>query len=219
MNKICKSLMILIFAWMLPCCACAQNACDNLFADGVKLQQTMTISSQRKAIEQFEKAKICYDSQAKKDLCDQQITACRNIIAQIRRANEIEKEKQQVPQPSSAATNQDENKPDDATVDERDDVQISFDKTYVKFKGKGGEFQKVKVVCNYDDWEVVEAPEWINYSRSENNGLVIEATQNPNKVERSGVLKISCGGTDASLTIIQSKLKMIHQIMNSMQNK
>lgn len=51
----------------------AQSACDKLFSNGVKCQQTMTVSSQKNAISYFEKAKICYDSQAKKDLCDQQI--------------------------------------------------------------------------------------------------------------------------------------------------
>lgn len=51
----------------------------------------MTISSQRNAIGYFEKAKICYDSQAKKDLCDQQIKSCRNIITQLTRTEEAKK--------------------------------------------------------------------------------------------------------------------------------
>ena len=80
-----KGLRYLVLS--IVCAICiplsAQTSCDKLFSSGVKYQQTMTIASQNKAITYFEKAKVCYDSQAKKDLCDQQITTCRNIIVQL----------------------------------------------------------------------------------------------------------------------------------------
>lgn len=86
-------------------------------------------------------------------------------------------------------------------------MELSFGSTYIKFKGKGGDFQKVKVNCNYEDWEVIEAPDWINYSRNENDELVIEVGRNPLTEERSGNLKVKCGEEEASLTIIQEKYK------------
>ncbi|HJC92777.1 MAG TPA: BACON domain-containing protein [Candidatus Phocaeicola excrementigallinarum] len=206
MNRICKNFIILTVALTISNVIVAQNACDKLFAEGVKLQQTMTIYSQQKAIEQFKKAKICYDSQTKKDLCDQQITACRNIIAQIKKNDMAEKKDDPTPpQPSSITADNNDNQHTE-TIDKRD-VKLSLNKTYIKFKGKGGEFQKVKVTCNYDDWEVSDAPEWVNYSRNENNELVIETEKNPDKDERSGILKVRCGETETSLTIIQDKFK------------
>lgn len=206
MNNIRINLIVFIIALTVSNVTLAQNACDKLFAEGVKLQQTMTIYSQQKAIEQFKKAKICYDSQIKKDLCDQQITACRNIIAQIRKNNKTEKEdKQTSPQPP-VTTNDNGTPPVNPATDKRD-VELSLSKTYIKFKGKGGEFQKVKVTCNYEDWEVSDAPQWVNYSRNENNELVIEAEKNPDKEERSGILKVRCGNTETTLTIIQEKFK------------
>ena len=81
-----KGLKIIIFfiIGIMTLTANAQTSCEKLYASGVKLQQTMTIASQKKAITYFEKAKVCYDSKAKKDLCDQQIKSCRNIIAQLK---------------------------------------------------------------------------------------------------------------------------------------
>ena len=39
-------------------------------------------------ISNFEKAKECYDSDSKKELCDQQIKTCRNIISQLNKSAE-----------------------------------------------------------------------------------------------------------------------------------
>lgn len=193
-------------AFVLPQRAAAQASCDQLFANGVKYQQTMTISSQNKAIAQFEKAKVCYDSQAKKNLCDQQIKACRNIIKQLRSSKG--KGKQTPATPTQAPKQKPASTPRDTVRKDDRKVTLTLSVNYLKFKGKGGDFQKVKVNCNYDDWEVVEAPEWVNYSRNDDGELVIEVEKNPSKKEeRSGNLKVQCGDTVAVLTIIQEKFK------------
>ncbi len=200
--------MLLFAAWscVLPPRAAAQTSCDQLFANGVKLQQTMTVSAQNKAIAQFEKAKVCYDSKAKKDLCDQQIKACRNIISQLRRGKA--KQKQQPADPKTEPAGEDKEEKEDTVRREERKVTLTLSVNYLKFKGKGGDFQKVKVNCNYTDWKVVEAPEWVNYSRNEDGELVIEAEKNPStKKERSGNLKVQCGDVFAVLTIIQEKYK------------
>lgn len=182
----------------------AQTSCDKLFASGVKFQQTMTIASQNKAITYFEKAKVCYDSQSKKDLCDQQITACRNIIAQLSKKAKTSTPTTSVPKEAvdslAIKPNVSEQK------DIKKDVELSIDCTYLKFKGKGGEFKKAKIKCNYPDWEIVEKPEWVNCSKNDGE-IVVEAAKNPTKDERSGSIIIECGDKSVTLTIIQEKFK------------
>lgn len=200
------------FLWSMMCMSAlvanAQSACDKLFASGVKCQQTMTVSSQKAAINYFEKAKICYDSQAKKDLCDQQIKSCRNIITQLVRMEEVKEEQSQtVESVESEAVNQNDAHNELKSVRKDSEVQLSLDRTYVKFKGKGNEFQKVKVSCNYPDWEITKIPEWVNCSRNENNEIVIEVEKNPNDMERSAQLEVACGDKVITLTIIQEKFK------------
>lgn len=204
-----KNLMIKLFLTVVLCTVSAtmyaQTACDNLFASGVKLQQTMTVSSQYKAITYFEKAKLCYDSQAKKDLCDQQIKSCRNIIAQINKNNEqsaqaAKEEKHDEPIAQSSPS---------TTVEKKRDVKLSASCEYVKFKSKGGEFKKVKVLCNYQDWEITEKPSWVNCSRSENGEIVIEAQKYTGKDERMGILKIECGDKSVNVMIMQEKRKKL----------
>jgi len=164
----------------------------------------MTIASQNKAITYFEKAKVCYDSQSKKDLCDQQITACRNIIAQLSK-----KAKTSTPTTSVPKEDVDTLAARPKITDQKDvknDVKLSIDCTYLKFKGKGGEFKKAKIVCNYPDWEIVEKPDWVNCSKNDGE-IVVEAVKNPNKEERSGSIIIGCGDKSVTLTIIQEKFK------------
>lgn len=189
-----------LFAFQLS----AQTSCDKLFASGVKFQQTMTIASQNKAITYFEKAKVCYDSKSKKDLCDQQITACRNIIAQLSKKAKTSTPTTSVPKEDVDTLAARPKATDKKNV--KNDVKLSIDCTYLKFKGKGGEFKKAKIVCNYPDWEIVEKPDWVNCSKNDGE-IVVEAVKNPNKEERSGSIIIGCGDKTVTLTIIQEKFK------------
>ena len=181
----------------------AQTACDKLYALGVKYQQTMTVQSQKQAISYFKKAKSCYDSQSKQDLCDEQIVACNNIIYQLNKSSK-----------SNAITvDTIVNRVEVVEVDTvvagpaRNDVQLSLGSVYLKFSGKG-EIQKVEVTCNYCDWSVVESPEWAFCSKNGCDELVVAVEKNPStKEERSGVIKVQCDETYVALTIIQEKLK------------
>lgn len=198
--KICLT----VFFCVVASCAMAQSSCEKLYSNGVKYQKTMTVASQNKAITYFNKAKICFDSQAKKDLCDQQIRTCRKNIAQIKNNDAVDD--------STANDDKETIKPESKSPakakPEPRKIELTLDCTYLKFKGKGGEFKKAKVTCNYQDWTITEIPEWVNCSRNENNEIVVEVEKNPsNKQERSGVIKISCGNESVSLTIIQEKFK------------
>lgn len=61
-----------------------KSAADKFYTQGVACMKAMTIASQQKAIGFFSKAKVAYDSQAKKSLCDNQISVCRNIISNLK---------------------------------------------------------------------------------------------------------------------------------------
>lgn len=196
-----KKLAVLIVC-MIALPMGAQTSCDKLFASGVELQQTMTITSQNKAITYFEKAKVCYDSQAKKDLCDQQITTCKNIIAQLKQPKPVETTSP-TPQKDLAPSGGDTTPlPGDWSV--INDVQLSIDCVYLKFRGKGDEFKKVIVTCSSPDWGIVEQPDWVNCSKNDRE-LVVEAVKNPKKEERSGPIIISYGGKSITLIVIQEK--------------
>lgn len=196
-------LLIIIVSCVFALSASAQTSCDKLFSSGVKLQQTMTVASQNKAISYFEKAKVCYDSQSKKDLCDQQIKACRNIIAQLSKGTSKKKQEKE-----AVVVVEDTIAVEIPVVEPiREDISLSVDCVYLKFKGKGGEFKKVKVTCNYPDWKVTEKPDWINCSVNDDSEIVVEADKNPLKEERSGVMTIECGDKKVSFSVIQEKSK------------
>ena len=183
----------------------AQSSCDKLYSEGVSLQQTMTIPAQKKAISAFEKAKNCYDAKKNKDLCDKQIKVCRNTIALLKKSDNAEKRKIEAnsqKEDSVAISNE------TAKEQNKKEITLSVAKVYVKFKGKGGEFQKVKVECNDDKWEITDSPSWVHYSINSEKEIVIEADKNPsNKEERSGTITVKCGDKTATVTIIQEKYK------------
>ena len=205
LKKLALSLLI-----MLPSMALAQSSCDKYFAEGSKLQQTMTISAQKKAIKCFEKAKMCYDSKQRKEICDQQIRVCRTIISNIQKP----KTDKQTDEPEVKPTPiEKEEKP---VKKERKTVELSLSEDHLTFKASGGEFKKVKVRCNYDDWEVCEKPDWVMFSRNSENELVIEVAENVGKEERSGVVRVKCGDVEKSLVINQKKYSGIDRLRKKM---
>ena len=180
----------------------AQNSCDNLYAKAVQYQKTMTIASQRNAIEYFQKAQTCYDSAAKKKLCDSQIATCKNTIALIKKNNqstnpvpEKQQEKEVEPEINESKTPKENEAP----------ITLSVSESVVKFKAKGGEFKKVKVTCKYNNWKITECPNWVTYSINKDNEIVLEASKNKMKEERSGIIKIECRGTFVTFAVLQSK--------------
>lgn len=180
-----------------------QTACDRLFSSGVKCQQTMTVKSQKQAIAYFKKAKACYDSSTKKNLCDQQIKACQNII------NQLSKKSAGSTSTRPKAKNDEEEKPTrvEQQVKKRD-VKLSLNELYVKFKGKGDEYKTVRIECNYNDWEISDCPSWIKCKKNSDDAILISVERNPSKKEeRVGNVTIKCGDKTVILTVIQEKYK------------
>lgn len=206
MNRV---LVLLIMCISLSISAQAQSACDKFYAAAVKYQQTMTIASQNQAIANFEKAMKCYDSQQKKQLCKSQIATCNNTIALI-------KKQQQNTNQRPTKRQADEEKlieVKDTKNMKEEKVELSASETILRFRSKGDEFAKFKVVSNYDDWKVVEKPDWISYSINSDKEVVCEASKNPNKGERQGMIVVECRGTRVSVAVLQSKKGLLDKIL------
>ena len=82
-------------------------------------------------------------------------------------------------------------------------ISLVLSEESIKFKSKGGEFKKIKVTSNTNDWEVLECPEWLTYSRNKNNEVIFESSKNDTKKERKGVIKIGCLGAIKEIQISQ----------------
>ena len=180
----------------------AQNSCDNLYAKAVQYQQTMTIASQNKAIEYFHKARTCYDSAAKKKLCTSQIATCKNTITLIRGKNQ---DSNSISGKSQIKDDMPEEIKNKKVTEKKTLVTLSVSESVVKFKAKGGETKKVKVTCNINDWKITECPYWITYSISQDKEIILKASKNKLKKERSGMVKIECRGTTTTFAVLQSK--------------
>lgn len=206
-----KKIFLIVLGFVLFVPAYGQNSCDNLYAKAIKFQQTMTIASQNQAITYFQKAQTCYDSDAKKKLCASQIATCRNTIALIKKSNQgggASKKVKNVETEDSLtrAGNQEKEKVDTIKV------TLSVNENILKFKAKGGEFKKVKVSCNVDNWKIIECPEWITCSINKDSEIVVEVSKNPEKVERSGMVKIECRGVYATFAVLQAKKGLLNGI-------
>lgn len=93
--------------------------------------------------------------------------------------------------------------PKDTLVSDTVVVSLSLSEETVRFKSKGGEFKKVKVICDTEDWEVIECPEWITLSKNKNSELVLESSKNESKNTRTGIVKVACLGDVKEIIITQ----------------
>lgn len=84
-------------------------------------------------------------------------------------------------------------------------IEMNFSEETIKFKAKGGEFKKVKVTCNIEDWSIVECPEWITCSLNKNDEIVLESQRNDEKKQREGDIVVQCNNERRSIHIVQTK--------------
>ena len=204
--------LTIIALCFVPASMFAQSACDNYFSTGVKQQQTMTVSSQWSAISNFEKAKECYDSESKKELCDQQIKACRNIIAQLNKTAEAETTKKAEAKQEVVVMEEASKEPEPAP---RTDIELKLSESRLdfKYKPKEGATQSVEVTCNYDDWKIKSQPDWVTIYTAAAK-FSVEAAENTTEEERSGVITVSCGDKDVDLVVNQAKANKFQKIKN-----
>ncbi|MBO5232784.1 MAG: BACON domain-containing protein [Prevotella sp.] len=180
---------------------------DQLYLEGKKLAQVMTVKSQNAAIGKFEGAKVIYMRANKKKLCDKEISICRENIKKIKGR---EPKKPQKPEPSPV----DPVVADSVAMPASDDVSLVLSKTTLDFKAypKEGYTQTVEVKCNYD-WKITEKPEWVNTFFSEDKTKInISVKDNESGDKRAGVVEITSHGKRATLIINQGKSSKLRKL-------
>ena len=201
MRNLLTILFIIFFSSVSTDCL-AQAAAQKLYNEGQKLQLTMTVASQKKAIEKYTDAKKAFDSQARKKDCDNQIAICRKNIDNIKPK----------PKPTPKPTPHKDVDTDTVMVDRMpttEPVKLSLSVSSVEFKsgGKKKDNHQVVVSCNYDSWNYT-APKWIHITRN-GNTITLTAEANTGDEERSGTVVVTCKGKRAELMVYQaSKFKL-----------
>ncbi len=198
MNRILKFILALVMM-LLPLMLKAQSSCDELFREGQRLQQTMTRAAQNRAIALFQKAKVCYDSAQRKEICDQQIRTCYAIIQRLGEPAPVEQE------PEAVDTVVVEQQVEEPAEPEHVNVLLRVEKgrDEIKFGARNPKPVTVEIICNYNDWEVIDKPLWITIYRNE-AGLVITADNNDDE-KREGKITIVCGDKSATIVVKQKK--------------
>lgn len=184
---------------------------DQLYLEGKKLAQVMTVKSQNAAIGKFKGAKVIYTKASKKKLCDNEISKCNKNIQKI-----IGPKPPKPPRPKPEDNNAGEKvEAADSTVTQAPDgVLLELSHTALDFKAypKKGYTQTVDVKCNYD-WEIAERPEWVNTFTSEDKTKInISVKDNESGDKRAGVVEITCHGKRARLIINQGKSSKLRKL-------
>ena len=206
-------IIIGVLALITALSASAQSKGDQLFLEGQKLQQTMTISSQNQAIKKFEAAKVVYTSTDKKTMCDNQISQCKKNISSLRKKATTTTTKKEEPV-------EEEPKEEPVVVETHKDVQLSLSATHLdfKYKPKEGEMQSVDVTCNYDDWEIVSHPDWVTVYTATAK-FSVEVTRNKEDDARSGIVTVKCGDKEVDLIINQKKASKLEKARDGLLDK
>ena len=197
MKLILKLLMVVVFS-LCTMGSYAQSIGDKLFAQGQKLQMVQTVKSQNQAIRKFIAAQKAYDSNAKKNMCDNQIAICKSNIKtlsqkQTARKPKVRKPKNVVVEDDSVAV---------APKIEREPVNLYLSVSYIEFKATGKVSEKLS--CS----------EWVHVAKN-GNTLILTASANSTSEERSGKLTVTCYDKTAELVIYQKSKFSIKSIFGS----
>lgn len=187
----------------------AQTDADNLYLEGQKLQQTMTISKQNEAIKKFKQAKVLYTSSSKQTMCDNQISQCNKNISSIRAAAAAKKKAQESKMEEIV---EEEQPKEEEKIETHKDVQLTLSESVLQFKRKpkDGATQSVAVTCNYDDWEIASNPDWVTIYRAVGK-FSVEVMENTSDDERSGVVRVKCGEKEVDLVINQKGPNLLNK--------
>lgn len=188
-NRLLVSLILLVVTALV---GSAQASGDKLYNQGLELQKTMTVKAQNAAIAKFTSAKKLYDSQAKKNQCDQAINVSRGIIKQINsgggggrytgnRGNEVVKE-------SSISVS-----PNDFNLDNTArTVTVTV------------------ALVNVDEWTAfpVANPDGSSfltvYKNVDNSTIQIQCDENHTTMQRQQKVEVSGGGVKKQITVTQA---------------
>lgn len=217
MKKIILIMFLSVFAVCQIMFAQKISSADKLYSQGVKYMKTMTVASQKKAISSFIKAKVAFDSQTKKHLCDEQITTCRNIIQKLSIPKTNSKHKSLSPEiPSDTTIGA------DIPVKEFPEIvetKISVTPSEITIPAKGGKYIEVSVDCNVVEWKVGSCPAWISVTSSSTKLLVKAEKNKDKKNERTGIITIVANGVEAELKVKQLRGGFINAVKHTVKEK
>lgn len=232
-----KRLFIILFV-LIPVFAFGQAAAERTYNNAVAKMESsvgMTTSSARnkvlrEAISLFKKAKIGFDSQEKKTLCQSKITECEKLLAQ--RASSISSPKDdtnnKVAEQLFAQAQEFEklgkldaaiaaySKASDAFVtDEKKQIcseRIEFCKNPIVISesvleiGSAAKDYTLTVKSISKEWKVSSDANWVTgyqANTNEKDNFIVHVDENPNSMPRGAELTIKCGGQYKSLAISQ----------------
>lgn len=94
--------------------------------------------------------------------------------------------------------------------EEKEILEVS--ETYLCFKASFHTTHTINVVCNYCDWHIQNCPQWIDISQDNSQYNYFKMTVLPNldKRDRTGIIKISCGGLDRNIFVCQYGQSLLH---------
>lgn len=201
---------IIFLLIMCVACACqagyaqqAASAADKLYAQGVTYMKTLTVPMQRKAIAAFGKAKVAYDSKAKKDLCDEQIAVCNGIIRKLTASEQSAQSTVSVGVDNGAVKEVATENVEITAISE--EAEISVHPTTIQFTPKCKKYVEVSVRCSGEGWKIVSCPEWISCITSSNT-ILMKAEKNNGNTERAGFVTIAYGNKKVDIVVRQSVL-------------
>lgn len=210
--------LFVIFFTIISISTFAQTKADKLFSEGINLQKTMTMSSQEAAIKKFSAAKIIYNVSDKKQNCVKQIAVCKKNINKLKADKKPQKQKKnkenQVQKNKEISNDIYENEViviEKPVIVEKRVVTLGARPGSLLFKwNPKGKTQTIEVNCNYNDWVIVEQPQWVHTSITyDRRGIIVEADVNQSKMPRYGTIKVRCGDLIATIIVEQKKGKRL----------
>ena len=168
----------------------AQTSGDKLFSQGIELQKSQTVKSQKSAIQKFLSAKKIFDSAAKKKQCDDAIMVSNNIIRTINNKNNRKPDPEPIPEP--------EKKPI---------LELSNENLHLDYEGHT---VIISVTTSEPEWNIAQIAnnEGLTFvsvnSQSEKNEFEIVCPSNKSTIKRSQTIEVRSGELKKTLLIEQS---------------
>lgn len=175
----------------------AQSSGDKLYAQGLELQKTQTVQSQKQAIAKFQSAKKLYDSAAKKKQCDNAIVVSNNIIKNLS-------------QPSQATSrdrrSSNQNAPK-TTEKKTTKLEVSNEKLQLDCEERS---VSIRVTTNEDDWSVTtiannDGEDFISIEQSKLLSVItVKCPHNDNTQNRSQTIEVRAGDLKKEIIVEQA---------------
>ena len=168
----------------------AQTSGDKLFSQGIELQKSQTVKSQKSAIQKFMSAKKIFDSAAKKKQCDDAIMVSNNIIRTINNKNNR--------QPDPEPITEQEKKPI---------LELSNENLHLDYEGHT---VIISVTTSEPEWNIAQIAnnEGLTFvsvnSQSEKNEFEIVCPSNKSTIKRSQTIEVRSEEIKKTLLIEQS---------------